>query len=150
MGAAMFLWTCADTTPHPPVINFKWWQDRKIFGRDLKGQILTLAWGLSETGIRIFFDREIKILFSSFDSRQLLLLFRPNVWEHYQNTWEQVGRWDQCFSSYFTVWCSAPPTAFVNYTVLSVYRPVVLLAKYFLPIGFALVCWYITACFHGT
>lgn len=41
MGAAMFLWTCADTTPHPPMINFMGKLQR--FGRDLKEQILTLA-----------------------------------------------------------------------------------------------------------
>lgn len=32
----MFLWTCADMTPQPLVINYSWWQDRKTFGTDLR------------------------------------------------------------------------------------------------------------------
>lgn len=52
MGAAVSLWTCADAKPHPLAINYNWWQDRKLFGKDLKGR---MAWRFFlKTGIGRF------------------------------------------------------------------------------------------------
>lgn len=161
----MFLWTCADMTPHPLVINYSWWQDRKIFGKDF-----TLAWGLSKTKIRIFRSRKKKPIVFFFGFAAAPFTFWPKVWEHYQNTWKQVHscRWDKSTSSYFSdsvmlrapdiqtffLLCHGQPLWITQFRLTFMHRPlnrpIFLPAKYFLPIGFGLVCWYITACFHET
>lgn len=165
----MFLWTCADMTPHPLVINYSWWQDRKIFGQDFK--IAHWPGGYIKLRSGNFADEKKKdiVFFSWFAAAPFT--FWPNVWERYQNTWKRVHsrRWDKPTNSYFSddcvILCSSDIQTFfflchaqplwitqfrLTFMHQPVYRPIVLPAKYFLPIGFALVCWYITAYFHET
>lgn len=165
----LFLWTCADMTPHPVVINCSWWQDRKIFGKDFK----ITHWPEDYLKLRsgYFVDKKKKILFFTFDLLQLLLLSDQMFEKSYQNTWKQVHscRWDKSTSSFFSddfgmlcssdiqtffLLCRGQPLRIIQFRLTfmhqPVYRPIILPAKYFLPIGFALVCWYITALFHET
>lgn len=163
----MFLCTCADMTPHPLVINCSWWQDRKIFGKDFKFSHWPEGLKLRS---RYFVDEKKDIVFFLWFTAAPFT-FWPNVWERYQNTWKQVHscRWDESTSSYFSddcvmlcssdiqtffLLCHGQPLRITHFRLTfrhqPVYRPIVLPAKYFLPIGFVLVCWYITACFHET
>lgn len=123
----MFLWTCADMTPHPLVINYSWWQDRKIFGKDF-----TLAWGLSKNKIRIFRRRKKKncfLLLICCSSFYFLTKGLRTLPEHMKAG--SLLQMRQVHQLIFFWLCDAPRpwhpnifltlswTAFVNYTVSS-------------------------------
>lgn len=96
----------ADMTPHPLVINYSWWQDRKIFGIDFR----ILAWPKGYLKLRSGYFVNKK-MFSSFDSLHPLLLFDPmleKVTTHGSRFTLAVETTPPPHTFLTNVWCSAP------------------------------------------